>query len=254
MIMKECKHCGSKFRTDEALQKHILDKHVAGYEDTAVATIPEDTRLELGISETELEVISSTLAPGATVTELKYFLNAAKSYGLSPVKKEIYFTKLGGRVTLMVSRDGYLSLAHRNPSFRGLHSGTVYEKDTFTMNTTTDDDGEIVQEMVHIINAFGGRGKIVGAWARIDMADQAPVITVVDWNEYNKGTTIWKQYGAAMIRKVAENVGLKRISDAAGLVSVLEMSDSRYSDDLQRVDTGDDGVIDAEIIDDKEST
>ena len=59
---------------------------------------------------------------------------------------------------------------------------------------------------------------------------------IVEWADYNKQSPTWKQYGSAMITKVAENICLKKVAGASGLVSTVEMCDERYPEDLQMVD------------------
>lgn len=230
--MEKCKHCEKQFRTKEQLNDHILNVHIEDNTRTSIEA-SADVCTELGVTQNEFEVVRDSLAPGANEAELLYFLAAAKSYDLNPIKKEIFFSKMGGKVTLMVSRDGYLKLAHQSPNFRGIHSGVVCTNDTFSLGTSTGDEGELVQEMTHTIPSFGDRGKILGAWCRIDVMGQSPIIMLVEDDDYNKGTPIWKQYGAAMIIKCVESIALKRICDSAGLVSVAEMVDGNTNSVIQ---------------------
>lgn len=242
--MEKCEICNSKFKDKDALLSHIMDRH-SGDGDTAIEITPEVCD-ELGLTETEINVVKSSLATGASDTELMYFLKACQSYGLSPIKKEIYYTKMGGKVTLVVSRDGYLTLAHRNPLFRGIHSDVVHEKDDLSIHTSVNDDGAMVQEIDHRYPGFGARGKVVGAWSRIDMANQAPVVVLVKIEDYDKGTPIWKQYKSAMIIKCAESIALKKVSDAAGLVSAAEIMEAKTPSNVRESEIAD---IEANVID-----
>ena len=242
--METCEYCGTKVRDKDALMDHILLKHTK-QDSTSIEITPEVCK-EMGLTPTEVGVVKNSIATGASDEELLYFLNAAKVYGLNPIKKEIYYTKLGGKVTLMVSRDGYLKLAQNNPAYRGLHSAAVHEKDTFTINTTTNADGKMIQAIGHEIPGFGNRGKILGAWCKIDMEGQAPTVGTVKWEDFNKNTPIWKQYGGAMIEKVAQAIALKRVSGASGLVSTAEMIDTKYSKEIQAIDLEDGQVIETE--------
>jgi len=235
--MQICSVCGSKFKDTDALLNHIAEKH--GPDNNSLVEITPELCTELGVTESQMDVIKDTVAKGATDQELLYFLNACRAYDLNPITKEIYYTKAGGKVVIMVSRDGMLKLAHRNPNFMGIHSGVVCEKDTFTLVTESGDGGTLMQTIKHVIPSFGKRGDILGAWCRIDMRDQAPIIHTVDWNDYNKNNQVWKTYGAALITKCAESVALKRVGEAPGLVSAAEMMDGRCPT----------GVIDAEIVD-----
>jgi recombinational DNA repair protein RecT len=130
---------------------------------------------------------------------------------------------------IMTSRDGYLKVAQRDPNFAGIISFVVRENDTF----------EIDVENYKVIHKFGAkRGHIIGAWSRVDHKQRKPVITFVDFSEYNdvKSTT-WKQYPSAMIQKVAEVFALKRQFGISGLVTREEMASQVKDDEF-------DGTID----------
>ena len=119
--------------------------------------------------------------------------------------------------------------------------------------TGSSDDGTIVEYAWDFYNdgtydAFGNRGKIIGAWCRIDMEGQAPLLTLAKWEDFNKNNPIWKQYGSSMIIKCAENIGLKKISgkNSAGLVSSAEIIDKKYPQEIQDIDLEEGQVIETE--------
>lgn len=235
--MEKCEICGSKFKDTDTLLNHIRDTH--GNDKNEVMVVDEALCTELGVTKSEIDVIRNTVAQKATDSELMYFLHAAKSVGLSPINKEIYFTKMGGKVTLVTGRDGYLKIAQRNPLFKGLYSAEVCEKDDFVVTTTTSPDGGTVQDVKHSFNSLTGRGEVVGAWARAEMDGQSSVLITTTMKEYNKNTPVWKEYPAAMIRKTAEAIVLKRVCGISGMVTAAEIADKRSSKELQGMEITD---------------
>lgn len=238
--MEKCEICGSKFKDVDLLLNHIRDEH--GNDKNELMVVNEALCTELGVTESQINVIKATVAKGATDAELMYFLHAAKGLGLSPINKEIYFTKMGGKVTLVTGRDGYLKIAQNNPLFKGLYSAEVCEKDDFAVTTITSQDGGTIQDVKHSFSSLTSRGKVVGAWARAEMDGQAPVLITTTMEEYDKKTTVWKQYPAAMIRKTAEAIVLKRVCGISGMVTAAEIADKRSSKELQEMEIHEDLV------------
>jgi len=171
-------------------------------------------------SKEDIDVVKNTVAKGATDTELKMFLYIARRYGLDPFLKEIWFykrpNKNGGHDTVIqTSRDGLLSIAMRDPNYRGFIGGVVREGDIFEFNA---DQGTIKHR-------FGvKRGKILGAWATAYHAKRMPVSCFVDFDEYRQETLSWRKYPSAMIQKVAEAFVLRRQFNIHGLYIPEEMS------------------------------
>ena len=167
-----------------------------------------------GFDSQAIEVIKETVAKGATNAQLFMFLELAARYGLDPFAKEIWCVNMGGGMTIMASRDGYLKAAQRDPHYQGLKSFVVREGDEFSIESASDE----------VVHKFGvKRGAILGAWAIALHANRLPVIVWAEFNEYNKGNSVWKQYPSAMIQKVAEVMALKRQFGINGLVSQEEI-------------------------------
>jgi phage recombination protein Bet len=195
---------------------------------------------EFAFTQEQIDVIKSQIAKGATDDELKMFTTIAQKYGLDPFLKEIWFIKqakkqkqsngtwdykrntdgsidyTGADTLIYTSRDGYLKIAQRDDNFAGIISFAVREGDVF----------EIDAENYKVTHKFGlKRGKIIGAWAKVDHKQRKPVIVFVDFAEYNsEKSTTWKQYPTAMIIKVAEVFALKRQFGISGLVTREEMA------------------------------
>jgi phage recombination protein Bet len=174
-------------------------------------------------TEEEIETIKRTVASEADTDELKMFLHVAKSYGLDPFNKEIFFWKVKGKPTIMTSRDGYLKIADRHPQYDGLVSDVVRKNDGFKRKS----DG--------IEHEYGTeRGDIVGAYALVYRKDRSyPVYVFAPFEEYRSDTKAWYQYPSAMILKVAESMALKRSFSVSGLVSREEMDVQQLEEDKE---------------------
>ena len=173
---------------------------------------------KLSWSKSQIELIKRTVAKGSTDDEFNMFMYMAKTYQLDPIMKEIWFIKYSEKAVpiIMTSRDGYLAIANRNPNYNGLTSDVVHENDEF----------EKVEGGVKHKYGCKDRGKIIGAYAlgyRVDR--KYPVYVFAHYNEYfKKNSSIWTQYGSAMILKVAEAMMFKRLFSISGLVTREEIA------------------------------
>lgn len=154
-------------------------------------------------------------------SEFAAFLLVARKLGLDPVSREIIpqvREGSGGRqVSFIISRDGYLKAAMRDPDYGGIQSMVVREGDHF----------EVVPSEGKVVHRFGAkRGAILGAWAIAYHKKRPPVVVFVDFQEYaeaNKNSPTWKQYPSAMIQKVAEVAALRRQFNLSGVVAAEEV-------------------------------
>lgn len=184
-----------------------------------VRTNSYERQEEGGWTREQIELIKRTVAKDATDDELKLFLYQARKYGLDPLMKEIVFTKFKlkdgtEKVSIITTRDGYLKIAQSHPDFQGIISFTVCEGDQFEIDAAN-------YQIKHVFGAK--RGKIIGAWARVDRKGYKPFIAYVPFDEYNQNTTTWQKYPSAMIQKVAEAFALKRAFNISGLVTREEL-------------------------------
>lgn len=147
-----------------------------------------------------------TLAPKANDSELRIFHHFCKTYDLDPFNKEIYLIELGGKLTPVMSRDGYLKIANRHPMFDGMESDCVYQGD---MLTRREDSSICITYSEDHINF--DRTKLIGAYANVFRKDRTISSTVfVNLKNHQKHNKIWEQYPNDMILKVAELHALKR--------------------------------------------
>ena len=128
-------------------------------------------------SVNEIALIKSIAAPKCTDDEFKLLLYQAKTYGLDPLRKQIWAIKYTDNkpASIFVGRDGLLAIAHRSGAFDGMESG-------YRMDGT---------------NAIG--------WAKVYRKDMKyPFSVEVSMKEYNRNQGTWLTHGTTMIVKVAE--------------------------------------------------
>jgi phage recombination protein Bet len=174
----------------------------------------------ISFTQKEIETIKRTVASDANTDELRMFLHIAKTYGLDPFNKEIFFWKIKGKPTIMTSRDGYLKIADRHEEYNGLVSDVVRENDKFKRKAQGID------------HEYGtNRGDIIGAYALVYRKDREyPIYVFSPFQEYFASTRVWTKYPSAMILKVAESMALKRAFTVSGLVTAEEMDVQRLSE------------------------
>jgi phage recombination protein Bet len=182
----------------------------------------------------QVAIIKNTVAKGATDTELAYFLQVAKSYDLSPFKKEIWFVKgFNNQLLVFAGRDGHLAAAQRDQRWSGIASSEVRENDNFEM--------DIPNGVVHHTHGWKERGAIVGAYAICK--PKGCDIATIEWVEmkpYDKGANTWKSDPAAMIKKVAETHCLKKAYGLSGLASEYDfdvVGERAYPKDIEEAPT-----------------
>lgn len=182
-------------------------------------------------------VIKQTVAKGANDAQLAVFLELSASLGLNPLAKEIWCAVQPGRnggepnVLIMVGRDGLLKKAreHSQPGygrFLGMQDGVVCANDTFEV--ISDENG------VHVTHRFdatksaddGGRGEIVGAYARVIREGMYPTFFFAPLAEYlptfdqdwKMKKSPWGNQRSAMILKCAQSTALRLAFSITGVV------------------------------------
>ena len=192
--------------------KNITDEIIIKSEETGDILARYDEEM--------LQAITDTVAQKANRSELIMFLSVAKNYGLDPFRKEIWFTKIDGKPTVMTARDGYVKIAKQNPSFEKLQSSAVYENDEFNVSW---ENGEL-KSFTHN-HGIKDRGDVVGAWASLKYHGLQPLFKFVLTEEYDKKKSVWKSNKAAMIVKVAEKEVCRLGEGVSGIYIEEEMPD-----------------------------
>lgn len=156
-----------------------------------------------GYTSEEIAIIKNTVAKGTSDMELAYFVSVAKSVELNPFHKQIWCYKDNkDNLLIFTGRDGFLSIAQKNPAFNGIRSSEVRSMDTFKIDIANN----------KITHEFGlkERGNIVGAYAIVFRKNGEPTIEYAEFSVFNKGWNVWKTNPAEMIKKVAETHALKK--------------------------------------------
>src|SRR5688572_10455624 len=73
----------------------------------------------LTFNQETIDLITKTIAVGATPDELKLFLYQAQKTGLDPLARQIYFVKRAGKTTIQTSIDGFRVVADRSGNYAG---------------------------------------------------------------------------------------------------------------------------------------
>lgn len=174
-----------------------------------------------GLEAEMIAVLHNTVAKNTTISELAYFLTVCKSIGLNPINKEVWCYKDGkGNLIVFTGRDGFLKKAQESPKYYGLRSCEVRENDIFRIDIP---NAKIIHEF-----STEDRGNIIGAYAIAFVKDKESTIEWVSFKDYDKGQSTWKQFGADMIKKVAECHALKKAFGIANLTSEYDVENIKY--------------------------
>ena len=162
-------------------------------------TIKKESEISVYTSE-QLQLIKNMYAVGTTDDEFKVFVELAKRYALDPFKRQIWCVKYGNNpASIFTGRDGFLHIAHQNPTFRGLKTYAI----------TTDGREVLICPDV---------SKLAGAVCYVFRSDWSePMVQAVSLKEYNTGKSLWARMPEIMIKKVAESMALRKAFDVSGL-------------------------------------
>lgn len=132
--------------------------------------------------ELSIEEVKKNIAPGATDKELFYFMNIAKTYGLNPFKREIYFVKFDGSPgQTMVGYEVYLKRAEKTGKLDG-------------WDVRIEDMGQLSERAIITIY-------------RKDRTK--PFVWEVNRSEFDQHHALWKSKPQFMLRKVAISQGFR---------------------------------------------
>jgi len=159
-----------------------------------------------------IELCKRTICPkGITDDEFTLFIEQCKASGLNPFLKEAYCvprkTKMadGSFVTVHTFQSGVEGLrarAGRFPGFQGSTSAAVREKD----ECEVDVDAGVVR---HKFKPTQQRGRIVGAWAKVNRDGQS-IVVWLDVTARSGQSQFWRDDPGGMLAKCAEVAALKK--------------------------------------------
>ncbi|MEJ8476436.1 phage recombination protein Bet [Roseibium algae] len=130
----------------------------------------------------QIELVRSTIAKDCDNGEFNLFMEAAKSYGLDPFRKQILplvFSKTDPkkrRMSIVVSRDGLRVIAQRCGNYRPASEPAqfVYDKD-----------------LISDTNPKGIASVSVRLWQQDNRGEWFPVMGEADWDEFAPLKEIW---------------------------------------------------------------
>ena len=157
----------------------------------------------------ERALVKELTAKNCTDTEFKLLWHLAESYGLNPLKKEVYAIKYQGRpAIIMVSHAGLINIAHRSGKFGAME--TVCEMEP--------DDGKPVPM------GYAKKRKPISATCIVYRNDfDKPFKSTVYFDEFDRGMALWESHPKAMLIKCAEATALRRAFHVSGLYIQEEM-------------------------------
>lgn len=178
-----------------------------------------------GFAPEQVAAIKRTVASDCNDHELVLFLETCARHNLDPFIGQIYAAKIKSRIAIIVSRDGLLAKAHKEPDFEGLIGDVVHADDTFAVSYV---DGKRAVRHEYGIGPEKGRGEIIGAWAEVRRKNFEPTFFFAPLSEYKRGgETPWAKQTSAMILKVAEAYALRKAFSVSGVVGEEEISRDR---------------------------
>lgn len=165
---------------------------------TKRVSLVQTMALSYGLEEGPfMEAIRQTVMPGnATTAQTAAFLQVAHSYKLNPFIKEIYaFPTKGGGIMPMISIDGWLSIANRDPRYEG------YEYE------------EILDE----------KGNLEGGQVTIYRSDrQRPHVHREWFRECKRNTDPWNNMPRRMMENRTVAQAVRRALGISGLMDIDE--------------------------------
>jgi phage recombination protein Bet len=159
----------------------------------------------------DLQLVKDLTAKGCSDNEFKLLVHMANEYQLNPLKKEIWAVKYGfNPAQIFVSRDGFLSIAHKSGQFNGMET-------TFDEVKLDDNKKDLTATCIVY---------------RKDM--EHPISVTVYQSEYDSKMSVWKTKPRTMLQKVAESQALRRAFNVDGVYSPEEFD--QVKDNEQKID------------------
>jgi phage recombination protein Bet len=187
----------------------------------------------------QVQMLRRTVAKDCNDDEFVYFLEVAAMYDLNPLVHEVYAAKQagnngsGGRVMILIGRNGWLKMARRYPDFKGIDGDIVRENDIFRVKRTPE-GREIIHEYEGSIEK---RGAIVGAWAEVLREGQKPYYFFAPMSEYRPKSegklkfSPWGSQESVMIQKCAYVGALRIAFNISGVYDEAELANTSVGAD-----------------------
>jgi phage recombination protein Bet len=155
----------------------------------------------------QVQLISSTIAPGCTNDELRLFAYACQRTGLDPFSRQIYAIKRGNKLTIQAGIDGLRAIAERTGQLDGSETYWCGEEGDWRDVWLSSKPPAAAKTIVH---RKGSNHAFVG---------------VARFADYNAGQGLWSKMPAAMIAKCSEALALRKAfpADMSGVYTTDEM-------------------------------
>lgn len=199
-------------------------------------SITRAARTEFSVEQVRL--MRDTVARDCSDAEFHFFLEVCARYEFNPFLGEIYAAKMpsrnggGGRVAIIVGRNGWIKEANRRPNFQALDGDVVREKDVYKVVRTPDGNRAIYHEYN---GHTAARGKVVGAWAEVRLTDRPSVYFYAPVEEYKPtGPKLdyspWSKQESVMMLKCAQVAALRLAFNIGGVYDEAEMAHAMQHD------------------------
>lgn len=129
--------------------------------------------------------------------DIVQFISICKYNQLNPFLNEAYLIKFGTQpATMIVSKEAFFKRAEENDKYEGIQAGIIVIRN----GETVELEGSFYLET----------DKLVGGWAKVYRSDRKyPIVSTVQFKEYDKGQSNWKEKPSTMISKVAKVQALR---------------------------------------------
>ncbi|KAF1011072.1 MAG: hypothetical protein E5299_01493 [Burkholderia gladioli] len=151
-----------------------------------------------------IQTIKATVMSGANVSneQLAAFCLVAKEHKLNPFTKEIFAFPSRGGIVPVVSVDGWMKLINSHPDFDGME-----------FRDATDEKGNLISITCRIFRK----------------ARSHPVEVTEYMSECRRGTDVWKQWPARMLRHKAT---IQAARYAFGFAGIMEQDEAERMVDV----------------------
>ena len=185
-----------------------------------VMTKEEDPFLKF--SRSQIDLIKTQIAKGATDDELKLFIVTCKNYGLDPFARQIHFiqrwnSKLGKNVgTIQIGIDGFRAIAESGGQYAGSDDAVIKDEKEI----------EVKGEKITV------PGSATVTVHKLMGEVRYPFTATARWNEYYTGDKqgyMWHKMPYGQLSKCAESLALRKAFPKllSGLYSVEEMDQAK---------------------------
>ena len=126
-------------------------------------TIDTSAAAAVGLTAEKIAIIKNSLAANLTDSEFELLLSSAVTYGLDPIKRQIYGIKISNRLSIVTGIDGYRLIAARTGQLDGIDAPEYYDGKTGSWVDVWTRKGELpeacrVNDLAHLGGELGELG------------------------------------------------------------------------------------------------